>query len=190
MYQLSLAAEPAAFEREAGLVVRPLEPTDREALLDGFERLSPTSRYMRFAGPKPRLTAADLRSLLDIDHRDREALVAYERGSRRPVAVARYVRLALEPSVADVAITVVDAWQGRGVGARLLRLLARRAAEEGVALLRADVLRENRRALRLLRRAGFAVVGWDGAMVTLERAVPMRPGARERAPGQRTAVAC
>src|SRR5919201_5885175 len=123
MHQLTSAAGLAAFDGDANLRVRALEPTDRQALLDGFERLSPTSRYMRFAGPKPRLTGADLRSLLDIDHRDREALVAYERASRRPVAVARYVRLAVEPSVADVAITVVDAWQGRGVGARLLRLL-------------------------------------------------------------------
>ena len=161
---------PTAVPRS--VVVRPLEPTDRDALLDGFERLSPTSRYLRFATPKPRLTGADLRRLLDVDHHDREALVAHDSVSGSVVAIARYVRFVDQPATAEVAIAVVDAWQSRGVGRWLLALLARRAAEEGIIRLRAEVLRANRRALLLLRRAGFVAVAWEGAMVTLESPDP------------------
>jgi GNAT superfamily N-acetyltransferase len=155
------------------VLVRPLEPTDRQALVDGFERLSPTSRYFRFATPKPRLTGTDLRALLDVDHHDREALVAHESASGSVVAIARYVRFPDQPTTAEVAIAVVDAWQGRGVGRWLLALLARRAAEEGITRLRAEVLLANRRALLLLRRAGFVAVAWEGAMVTLESPEPV-----------------
>jgi RimJ/RimL family protein N-acetyltransferase len=153
------------------LCARPLEPTDREAYLEGFGRLSPESRYLRFAGPKPRLTAADLAYLLDVDHDRHEALVAFECRSGCGVGVARYVRLPGDPSAADVAVTVLDAWQGRGVGRHLLTLLTRRAAEAGITRLHADALRENRRALRMLRGAGFRVVVWEGVMASLERVI-------------------
>jgi RimJ/RimL family protein N-acetyltransferase len=153
------------------LCARPLESTDRQAYLEGFARLSPESRYLRFAGPKPRLTAAELAYLLDVDHDRHEALIAYECGSGRGVGIARYVRLPGDPSAADVAVTVIDEWQGRGVGRRLLAMLTQRAAEAGIRRLHADALRENRGALRLLRGAGFRVVGWEGVMATLERAI-------------------
>jgi RimJ/RimL family protein N-acetyltransferase len=162
---------PATWRLSDGrrLCARPLEPADRQAYLEGFERLSAESRYLRFAGPKPRLTAGDLAYLLDVDHDCHEALVAYECGSGRGVGVARYVRLPGDPAAADVAITVIDEWQGRGVARSLLAMLAQRAAEAGIRRLHADALRENRRALRLLRGAGFRVVGWEGVMATLER---------------------
>jgi RimJ/RimL family protein N-acetyltransferase len=165
---------PATWRTAAGghrLCARPLQPTDRDAYLEGFARLSADSRYLRFAGPKPRLSAADLAYLLDVDHHRHEALVAFECRSGRGVAVARYVRLPGDPSAADVAVTVIDDWQGRGVGRHLLALLMRRAAEDGITRLHADTLRENRRALRLLRGAGFRVVGWEGVMASLERTI-------------------
>ena len=165
---------PATWQTADGghrLCVRPLEPTDRDAYLEGFARLSPESRYLRFAGPKPRLSAADLAYLLDVDHHRHEALVAFEGRSGRGVGVARYVRLPRDPSAADVAVTVIDDWQGRGVGRHLLALLTRRAAADGITRLHADALRQNRRALRLLRGNGFRVVAWEGVMASLERTI-------------------
>ena len=165
---------PATWRTAAGghrLCARPLRPTDRDAYLEGFARLSPESRYLRFAGPKPRLSAADLAFLLDVDHHRHEALVAFECRSGRGVGIARYVRLPGDPSAADVAVTVIDDWQGHGVGRQLLALLTRRAVEDGITRLHADALRQNRRALRLLRGAGFRVVAWEGVMASLERTI-------------------
>src|SRR6059058_3282277 len=92
----------------ARLLVRPLEPTDRAALAEAVSRLSPTTRYLRFAAPKPRLTKADLDNLLDLDHHDREALVAIDPATGDGIAVGRYAPVRDEPGVAEVAVTVTD----------------------------------------------------------------------------------
>jgi GNAT superfamily N-acetyltransferase len=128
--------------------VRPLVPDDREEYLRAFSTLSPRSRYLRFAGPKPRLSSSELRFLVEVDHTNHEALVAYECETGRPVAVGRFVRLAHAPDTAEAAITVLDAWQGRGIGSGLLAALTARAEQLGVVRLRAEVLRANTRALR------------------------------------------
>jgi GNAT superfamily N-acetyltransferase len=151
--------------------VRPLVAADREAYARAFATLSPASRYLRFAGPKPRLSSSELTYLVEVDHTNHEALVAFECESGRPVGVARFVRAAEDPAVAEAAVTVLDAWQGRGIGPHLLARLTARAAELGVHTLRAEVLRANGRALRMLRHAGWRVVAAEGLMATLERAV-------------------
>src|SRR4051812_9430235 len=151
------------------LVVRPLEPTDRDALAEAVNRLSETTRYLRFAAPKPRLTKADLDALLDLDHHDREALLAIDPLTRDGVAVARYVRLRDEPDAAEVAVTVADAWQGRGLGTLLTALLIERARAEGVVRLRAVTLDENHRARRMLKTGGFHAHDREGALVSFER---------------------
>ena len=155
----------------ARLLVRPLEPNDRATLAEAIGRLSETSRYLRFAAPKPRVTKADLDLLLDVDHHDHEALLAIDPQTRDGVAVARYVRLRDEPAAAEVAVTVADAWQGRGVGTALTALLAERARAEGVVRLRAVTLDANFRAKQMLRSRGFAARGREGALVDYELAL-------------------
>jgi GNAT superfamily N-acetyltransferase len=148
--------------------VRPLVPGDREAYLQAFSTLSPTSRYLRFAGPKPRLSSSEVTFLVEVDHDSHEALMAYECETGRPIAVGRFVRTAADPEVAEAAITVLDAWQGHGIGPHMLRRLIARAAELGLVTLRAEVLRTNVRALAMLRHAGWRVVAADGLMATFE----------------------
>jgi RimJ/RimL family protein N-acetyltransferase len=155
----------------AVVAVRPLEPDDRAALEAAVARLSATTRYLRFAAPKPHLTKADLDRLLDLDHHDREALLAIDPATGDGVAVARYVRLPGEPDVAELAITVADAWQRRGLGSALTRLLVQRARAEGLRRLRAVTLAENYGAQRMLHRGGFDPSGRDGLMVAYELAV-------------------
>jgi RimJ/RimL family protein N-acetyltransferase len=151
----------------ASLAVRPLEPTDRAALSAGVERLSAESRYRRFAAPLPRLSERDLDRLLDLDHHEREALVAYDPVTGEGLAVARYAAVPSECGVAEIALTVMDAWQSRGVGTGLARLLLERARVEGVLVLRASVLADNRRALAILRRLGFRFARRQGVLVEL-----------------------
>lgn len=151
--------------------VRPIEPGDRAGLAAAFARLSPDSRQRRFASPKPRLTGAELTFLTDVDHHRHEALVAIDPCTRRVIAVARYVAFRHDPAAADVAVTVDDAWQGRGVASELSRLLLERAEAEGVERLLATVGGENRRALRLARRLGYEVASVGSGSVELERRV-------------------
>jgi GNAT superfamily N-acetyltransferase len=140
------------------VVIRPLDPTDREAYLDLFDGIGAESRYRRFLGPKRQLTAAEVRYFLEVDHHDHEALVAIDVSTGTGLGVARFVR-------ADSAITVVDAAQGRGVGGALLARLAERAREEGVDRLSADVLQENRRMVAMLLHRGARPAPGGGAGV-------------------------
>jgi RimJ/RimL family protein N-acetyltransferase len=130
------------------IVVRPVRPEDKDAIAAGFERMSPQSRYRRFFAPLERLSARDLRYLTEVDHQDHEALIAFERPTGVPVGVARYVR-SDEPREAEVAVTVVDDWQGRGAATALLESLVERARDEGVERFVALVLSENQDALEL-----------------------------------------
>src|SRR3954452_8695428 len=150
------------------LLVRPLESEDRELLDAAVAKLSPQTRYLRFAAPKPRLTKADLDRLLDLDHHDREALLAFDAGTGEGIAIARYAPVTGRPHVVEVAVTVADAFQGRGVGTALTALLVERARAEGVIALQAVTLAENVRAQAMLRRGGFRPAGRDGAMLEFE----------------------
>jgi GNAT superfamily N-acetyltransferase len=130
------------------IVIRPIRPDDKGAIQDGFERLSPESRYRRFFAPLEELSGRDLRYLTEVDHRDHEALIAFDRPTGTPVGVARYIR-SDDPAEAEVAVTVVDDWQGRGAATALLEGLVERARDEGVERFVALVLSENRDALEL-----------------------------------------
>jgi GNAT superfamily N-acetyltransferase len=90
------------------------------------------------------------------DHRSHEALVVIEAESRRGVGVARYAGYAGEPGRSELAITVADDWQGRGIGSTLSRRLFIRAREEGVKVLEATALADNRAALGLLRGLAYS----------------------------------
>jgi RimJ/RimL family protein N-acetyltransferase len=149
------------------LRVRPIRPSDREALASEFARLSPESRLRRFLTPKRELRESELRRLTEIDHRSHEALIAIDAESGRGVAVARYAGSAGEPGRGEFAITVADDWQGRGVGSALSRRLLTRAREEGVGVLEAIALADNRASLALLRGLGFRVCSLDGGTVEL-----------------------
>ena len=128
------------------IVVRPVRQADKEAIVAGFERLSPESRYRRFFSPLERLSPADLRYLTEVDHHDHEALIGFSSDSREPVGVARFVRMD-DPAFAEVAVTVIDDWQGRGVATALLARLVARALEEGITHFVALVLSDNREVI-------------------------------------------
>jgi RimJ/RimL family protein N-acetyltransferase len=155
--------------------IRPLERDDRAGLAAAAARLSPQSRYLRFASPKPNLTERELDMLTDLDHHRREALLAIDPETRQGVGVARYAELPGEPGVADVAVTVADARQGHGLGSELLERLVARAREEGLIALRGTVLAENAPSLAMLRRAGFRARGRAGALLDME--LPLDPPA-------------
>jgi RimJ/RimL family protein N-acetyltransferase len=134
------------------VMVRRLVAADAPELEAGFARLSEESRRLRFLTTKPRLSSSELRYLTDIDGHNHEALVAIDPETRGGVGIARFVRDEGDPSKAEVAVTVLDAWQHRGVGTLLLTLLADRAREEGIDTFTALVAADNRSMRRLLER--------------------------------------
>lgn len=136
------------------LLIRPIEPDDKQAMVEGFAHLSGESRYRRFLAPHGRLTAAELQYFTEVDHHDHEALVAVDESTGAGVGVARYVRGTEDERVAELAVAVVDEWQGRGVGTRLVDALADRAREEGITSFSGLVLADNELMLNLLHDLG------------------------------------
>ena len=155
--------------------IRELTAADRAALVFIFRHLSEASRYQRFLCVKRELGARDLDRLIDVDHWHREALIAWSPVPRAPIGVARYVRAA-DFDLAELAITVVDDWQRRGVGEQLLLELRERALRAGVRRFTATLLRSNRGALALVRRLGPTTVtaaDHDVVELTVPAAAPL-----------------
>ncbi len=135
---------------------RALRPSDRAKLLDGFEHFSPDSRYRRFFTPTPRLTPAMLTRLFDLDGRDRVAIGAERlRLGWLPGAglgVARFTRLPGDGDTAEIALSIVDEMQGRGLGTLLLLELAEAARRRGIGRFAAWVQPDNEPMKALLRK--------------------------------------
>jgi acetyltransferase len=133
--------------------IRPIRADDKARLAAGHARLSAESQRRRYLAAKPRLTAADLRYLTEIDGHDHVALVAVL-GDRPQmiVGVGRFVRLHEDPEAAEFAIVVDDQLQGQGLGGHLAELLAERAAAEGVKRFTATTETDNEAAQRLIGR--------------------------------------
>ncbi len=168
------------------LSLRPLRRSDRALIADGFARLSETSRYTRFFTLVPELAPSMLTYLTEIDHRDHEALVAIDPADGRLAGVARCVRLpSADGGTAEVAVTVVDAWQGRGLGRTLLRALAQRARALGVRRLLAIVKADNLPAVRLFTALGPSTVARAGAELEITIDIGAIPGRRQRPRGRR-----
>jgi GNAT superfamily N-acetyltransferase len=131
-------------------------------LLRGFERLSPQSRYRRFMAPMP-----------EVDHHDHEAIVALDDETGEGVGVARYVRHLDRPTAAEIAVTVIDDWQGRGVGTLLVDVLSARAREEGVTTFTALMLAENADMMDMLGHLGpLRIVDRERGTVEIEMPIP------------------
>ena len=137
--------------------LRYIRPDDAAELRRGFARLSPQSRYRRFLGGVAHLSDEQIRYLTEVDGQDHVAIVAARSrsdGTEEGLGVARFVRVAGEPTVAEAAITVVDDAQHKGIGLLLGMALAAAARERGIAHFRGEVLGNNEAVQQLLREAG------------------------------------
>ena len=162
----------------AEIEIRRLRPSDAPILASAFERLSAESRRLRFLAPKDRLSERELRYLTDVDGHHHEALIASDARTGQGVAVARFIRLQDEPDVAEVAVTVADEWQQRGLGTVLLEALAERARAEGVTHFSALIAAENTLMREVLSHAGGAVepVGAGGGVLEYRTDLTRGPG--------------
>lgn len=161
------------------VLVRAIAPTDRDELRDSFLRLSEESVYLRFFQPKRELSEEELSYFTQLDFQRHVALGALldEDGIEIGVGVGRYVIDESDRDSAEVAFTVVDAYQGMGIGKTLMRHLVKVARANGVNSFRATVLPENRRMLDALAHSGYLiqsrmVEGAIEVLISLTEAAP------------------
>jgi GNAT superfamily N-acetyltransferase len=151
--------------------LRLIRPSDKEMLREGFENLSADSRYARFMTPKSRLTDAELDYLTKVDGVNHFAM-----GAIRPrllsngegIGSARFVRLPAQPDTAEPAVTVLDEFQGKGLGSILLQRLIEAAWERDVRWFVSELLAENKASKRMIEALSPEVKfrhSGDGALV-------------------------
>jgi acyl-CoA synthetase (NDP forming)/GNAT superfamily N-acetyltransferase len=135
--------------------MRQIRPEDAPAIVEFHSRMSDRTRYLRYFSPYPSIPARDLERFVNVDHREREALVIVS--GPRIMAVGRYERLGPDSPEAEVAFVVEDANQGRGIGSVLLEHLADAARENGITRFVAEVLPHNGGMLRVFSDSGYQV---------------------------------
>jgi GNAT superfamily N-acetyltransferase len=154
--------------------IRPVLPGDKQRFLDGFARLSPASRYRRFLSPIDELTPEMLRIFTEVDYRDHFAYVALlsDELDEPGIGVARYVRLPDDPVAAEAAVTVIDEYQGRGLGTLLLEALGAVALENGIRRFSGVALAENAAIREVLESMGARVRFDSPGLVRVEVDLP------------------
>lgn len=158
------------------VLIRQVQPGDAPLLADAFARLSFKSRQSRFLSRKPSLTPAELRYFTELDHHDHEAIGALNPVDGRGIGIARYIRHVDDPEAAEVAVTVVDEWQRRGLGTELISRLVDRGRQEGIRHFTALVGADNAAVVGLLeeRRISVRATHRESDTVEYEITLPSR----------------
>ena len=125
--------EPDSPHPIALLRIRPLRPCEDAPLRRVFEGLSPRSRFLRYQRAAPVLPATTVQALVDLEPGSHVALAAEIEGE--PVGIARWIRHRTDSEHAEIALEVIDAVQGRGIGRRLTAAAARSALDAGIECL-------------------------------------------------------
>ena len=163
--------------RDGGtLRLRPPGEADRKPLVEFFEGLDPRSLYLRFHG-HPTVDERLVEPVLEPDWIERGALLGSvtAAGEDRVVALANYVRLR-DPTSAEIAFTVADAYHGRGIATRLLEQLAALAAARGVERFVGEVMADNAAMIGVFEGAGFEVSrALDGGEVEMTFPIAATP---------------
>lgn len=143
--------------------LRLVRAEDREGIVAAFQRLSMESRVQRWFYPKMRLTEEELDALVSPADDLHGAISAVELGpdgsEKSAIGMARFVRSKDHPDTAEIAITIVDDWQGLGIGRILLHRLLAMISERGIPFVDGRLQAENRAMRHLLEpyvpRDGF-----------------------------------
>lgn len=134
--------------------IRPILPSDKIPLQVGLQMLSPESIRQRFFGNKKEFTEKELSFLTEVDQINHLAFVAvYHQGEKLlPAGVIRAIKNKDHPNMAEIGITIVDCYQGKGLGTKLLEKLALRAKEVNITHFYGDFHTSNIKMSKLLEK--------------------------------------
>jgi len=136
--------------------LRALQSTDADELLQAFGRLSAQARYTRFMHAVATLDPAQLRrSVAQLLERGLAIVATVPADDGIDIVGGASFIVGSEPEVCEFAITVVDAWEGVGLGGELMRKLIEAARGRGLRRMEGYVLATNQPMLRLAKRLGF-----------------------------------
>ena len=132
--------------------VRTFRPSDIHQIHAGFKKLSERSRYRRFLSPLHQLPKSNEHDLLSVDNFNRLAICAgvIQHNGWQGAGIARFTREDSNPVTAEVALTVIDKYQGLGLGSLLFELLRQKALDCGILQFTGIILADNTSMLKIL----------------------------------------
>ncbi|MGH2808057.1 MAG: GNAT family N-acetyltransferase [Actinomycetota bacterium] len=180
-----LTERHAVFGDGLHVVFRPIRPEDKDLLRCGFERLSPQSRYRRFFRAIDHLSDKQLAYLTEVDFKDHYAWVALDPSDEEcpGIGVARWIRAHDDPTAAEAAVTVVDAYQHIGIGTALMFLAGRSAIENGIRAIRVNALGDNKAVSEMLKDLGVVAGRWEAGVMEAEIPLPETVEELDQSPG-------
>ncbi len=135
-------------------------PKNKKQISDGLKLMSPESIRNRFLGIKSGFSQKELDYLTDVDGINHYAMGVEEvDGEKRGVAVIRLVRFKEDPTTAEIAITIIDSYQRRGLGSILLDLIILAALERKISNITFTYLRQNTAIEKLIQKKGMMFPG-------------------------------
>ncbi|MDX1610317.1 MAG: bifunctional acetate--CoA ligase family protein/GNAT family N-acetyltransferase [Halofilum sp. (in: g-proteobacteria)] len=148
---------PLQLKDGTAVTIRPIRPEDAEMVQSFVRGLSEESSYFRFMQSLQELTPTMLVRFTQIDYDREMALIAVtgQDGAETEIGVARYVTNP-DGTSCEFALVIADAWQGRGLGTRLMQRLMEVARECGLQTIEGEVLADNAGMLQLMDRLGFS----------------------------------
>jgi GNAT superfamily N-acetyltransferase len=168
---MDVELRPIGIARLSGgtrVTIRAVCPSDAGRVQDYVRGLSLASRYDRFLAPLNELSPAEL-ARIGAGEATQATLIAETKvaGARSVIGEARYA--AFDGVACEIALSVADAWRGRGLGMLLMDHLDCRARSLGIRILVGDVLRSNAAMRTLARKSRFdqAGVPADGRLVRI-----------------------
>ena len=140
------------------LLLRPVCPSDVAKSRSFLRGLSYGSRYFRFGRGDFQFAESELQGLCDPDSHGCTGFIVLAQTGAQPVEIAA-ARYCIEPDDmnCEFAVVVTDAWQGNGVGHRLMDALIRHARGRGLKTMYGQILATNTRMLEFSKRLGFAI---------------------------------
>ena len=136
--------------------LRALQVTDADELLQSFARLSANTRYMRFMRAVAHIEPADLRrSVAQLLERGLAVVATVPAADGVDIVGGASFVVGADPQTCEFAITIVDGWQGCGLGSLLMRRLIEAARQRGLRTMEGFVLATNHPMLDLAKRLGF-----------------------------------
>jgi GNAT superfamily N-acetyltransferase len=142
------------------VMVRAISAQDADRLQAYMRNLSAPTRRNRFLGAVSELTPAELERLTHMGGPGEGAWIAFACVGDKTAMIAEAIQVvAPESQRCEIALSVTDVWQRKGVGTLLLSTMEWRARMLGARYLVGDVLRTNDAMKGLARKAGFAIRG-------------------------------
>lgn len=137
--------------------VRPIRPEDEPAYNAFFHTLTPQDVQFRYFGLIKELSHSQMARVTQIDYDRAMTFVATERDEQGNTRLLGVVQALADPdnTVAEFAVTVSPAAQGRGLGRALMEHIVDYSRRRGTGELIGYVLTANTRMLTLARHLGF-----------------------------------